>query len=402
MSVVASLPLARRAPLRPRLPAPRPVLTVGLGLLLLAGVSTAASTVAYLRLPAPTGALAVGRVDTLLSDPSRTEDPTRGGGPRAIRVLAWYPAQAGTGAPAAYVPGLDRIADGLVASGELPAPVVAALGAVGTAARQDAAPEVGERWPVLVLSPGNATNVAFYASLAEELASRGYVVLGVDHPFQVAAVDLGQRGAVFRETSVPGDGGASVAAKIDERVADLAFLLDRLADDAAGLPGLAGRLDLERLGVLGHSNGGLAAAGLCADARVRACANLDGQQLGGPFSALPDPAAPTKPFLFLTKETRLHAAIRERFEAGGADTYRVVVPVAAHDAFTDGPRLRPRVLPVDGTADHVLAIERAFVAAFFDRHLRDAGGVPFAGLAAPEDVYVEVYPLGDQPALPAG
>ena len=48
-------------------------------------------------------------------------------------------------------------------------------------------------------------------------------------------------------------------------------------------------------------------------------------------------------------------------EKAGADTYRVVVPAATHGSFTDGSRYEPRIAPVDGTADHVLTVEREVV-----------------------------------------
>ena len=70
------------------------------------------------------------------------------------------------------VDGLDSVAEGLTQSGSLSGIEVAALRLVRTAAL-DAAIAAG-RHPVIVLSPGNQTNDAFYASLAEELASHGY------------------------------------------------------------------------------------------------------------------------------------------------------------------------------------------------------------------------------------
>jgi dienelactone hydrolase len=386
----------------PGLPSPRRLLGAIAVVAIVTVASTLASTLVYLRVPAPTGAFAVGRADTLLVDETRREPGARGGRPRAVRLVAWYPATVGSGAAAEYVPGYDRVRAGLEASGELSPIVVRTLPLVGTSAREEARiADDEETWPVIVFSPGNATNVAFYAALAEDLASRGYVVIGVDHPYQVAAVDVGAAGvAVYDPVESVGEG--SSAARIDERVSDLSFVVDRLAADAGGIDELSGRLDLGRIGVAGHSLGGIAAAEMCADARVDACLNIDGQQIGGPFSARRDPSPPTKPFLFLTKETRLHPALVEVFEAAGADAYRVVVPAATHGAFTDGSRYEPRLLPVDGTADHVLAIERGVVRAYFDRYLRDVTGPLLDGLPAPTDIYAEVYPLRGRPTLPAG
>jgi dienelactone hydrolase len=216
----------------------------------------------------------------------------------------------------------------------------------------------------------------------------------------VAAVALDGGVAVY-EGDGAGDPQATIAKKVEERTADLAFVLDRLAGDSAGLEALAGRLDLQRIGVVGHSNGGIAAADLCrTDPRVDACMNVDGQSAGGPFSAAPNPEAPTKPFLFLTKERELHPALAALFEAGGAGTWRVVLPSAAHGDFTDGARFVPRVAPLDGTPDRVLRIERGFARAFFDHALRGAPASVLGTVDAPADVYVEGWPLRGRPTLP--
>lgn len=94
-------------------------------------------------------------------------------------------AAAGTGEPDPYVDRLDALRDGLVASGELGglevtggAPLYPGPGLVRR--RNCSGPAV---LPLVLLSPGNATNAGFYAGLAEELASHGFAVAGVDHPF---------------------------------------------------------------------------------------------------------------------------------------------------------------------------------------------------------------------------
>jgi dienelactone hydrolase len=373
----------------------RRVIVVTLAWVTVLTTSAVGSTLAHLRVPTPTGAHAVGRLTGLLEDASRAE----GGTPEAtdhrrVRVVAWYPAVAGTGEPGPYLDDLEAIGDGLVASGAIGEFELAGLGMVRTSARHGAevaAPD--DRYPVVLLSPGNATNVDFYASLAEDLASHGYVVIGIDHPYQSAAVAIGDSVAVYAGDPPMEDAADVVTARIDERVADFGFVLERLAVDSAGLDGLAGRLDLDKVGVIGHSNGGIAAVQACDNRRVRACINLDGQNRGGPFGARADPSAPANPFLFLTKETDLHPELAEVFEAGGSGTFRVVVPAAQHDSFTDGPLFRPRLLPVSGLAEHVTTITRGFTLAFLDHTLRGAPRDAFGEVDAQTDVQVFVYPL---------
>lgn len=391
-TALAVRPASGIRPWRPRRPRPRRVLGIGLVALLAWVSSTVLSTAAALGIPATTGASAVGRTSAILADPSRDEPATPGRDHRRLRVTTWYPAISGSGAPAAYVEGLERISEGLVASGSLGPIEAAGLALVRDQARTGATPD-GGRHPVLLLSPGNATNVAFYAGLAEELASHGYVVVGIDHPYQVAAVDLGDTVAVYAGDAPMGEAMEITATRIDERVADVDAVLDALADDPTALGLAADQLDLDRIGMLGHSNGGVTAALVCRDdARVAACLNMDGQLGGGPLAARADPRPPTKPFLYLTKEPELAEPIRAAFESGRG-AVRVVVDGASHGQFADGARFLPRPLPGPTTADAVQVVAREVARAFFDDVLRSDVERPYDGLTAPLDLRIEVYPI---------
>ena len=361
------------------------------------------STAVHLSVLAPTGAHAVGRERVVLVDTQRPELHTAGSGDvRSVPVVLWYPAEADTGTPAPYVDDLDSIGEGLTASGALSGPEVAGLQFVRTDALDGAAMASG-RHPVIILSPGNQTNVAFYASLAEEMASHGYLVVGVDHAFQVAATGIvdGQV-ALYDESMDVGDPAASVAAKIEERVADVTFVLDSLRSGDANLAPFGANADLDRIGILGHSNGGLTAFEVCRlDVSIDACLNMDGQGAGGPFGNQLEASAPTAPFLFLTKETDLHPIIGERFEAAPASAVRAVVPDASHDSFTDGPLFHPGINPLTTSAERVMTSVRSVTVAFFDQWLKESGDRPYDGLAAPADIYINVYPLVDKEPIPA-
>ncbi len=124
-----------------------------------------------LEVPAPTGAQAVGRTVLRWVDETRAEVMTADTSDRrAAPVVVWYPAAADTGEPAGYYPDLAAVADELAASGEVGAMEVWGLRYIRSEERREAAPAAG-RFPVVLLSPGNGTNVEFYAGLAGELAS---------------------------------------------------------------------------------------------------------------------------------------------------------------------------------------------------------------------------------------
>ena len=235
-------------------------------------------------LPAPTGRHPVGRASFEWVDPGRVD--VYSSNPqdrRELVVWVWYPAAPGPGAErAVYLP-------------EPWAPAGQLLGLDTAGLRSHAvadAPLADERssYPVLVQSQSGFPPLLL-AAIAEELASHGYVVVGVNHTYE-SAVTVFADGRVVpmspaavagllgpqTETRPYQEQFAQRAAVCDYKAADLASVADQLEQlpaDAAGL--LAGRLDLDRLGALGHSFGGNAALQWCRnDRRCRAAANLDG------------------------------------------------------------------------------------------------------------------------------
>ena len=157
-------------------------ISIPVGLLLL--ILLVFSIYPQMELPAPTGTYAVGRtlfkwVDTLRPD-VLTEDPNDF---REVSAAVWYPAQAGTGTESRYFPSLSIVSNALMQSGELGWWEVFGLRFVRSNISLDAAPaKEGAPYPVVLFSPGNGTNIEFYSRLAVEIASRGHIVVGINHP----------------------------------------------------------------------------------------------------------------------------------------------------------------------------------------------------------------------------
>jgi hypothetical protein len=88
---------------------------------------------------------------------------------------------------------------------------------------------------------------------------------------------------------------------------DIRFVITELSyhDRAQSLKApLAGRLDLQRVGALGHSMGGLAAVRACQlDSRIAACMNHDADIAGSPFVRSSPDEPLRKPLLFFTAAT---------------------------------------------------------------------------------------------------
>src|SRR6202030_1415287 len=122
-------------------------------------------------------------------------------------------------------------------------------------------------YPVVLMRAGLAALTTDYTTLAEDLASHGYVVVGFDAPYRSFVVVFPDGRAIARAPQnnadlVEGPAQEQLAVKLVEAwSADMSFALDQLerldASDPAGK--FSGRLDLDRVGVFGHSLGGATA-----------------------------------------------------------------------------------------------------------------------------------------------
>jgi dienelactone hydrolase len=370
------------------------VLVLGLTLLLILALSLSSQ----LELPPPDGAYAVGRKIFNWVDPSRPEVLTEDSNDvREVVAMVWYPAQAGTGVKAGYFPSLSSVSEALIQSGEVGWLNVFGLRFVRSESPLDAIPQQTQGpFPVVILSPGNGTNIEFYSSLAGEIASHGYIVVGLNHPYDVPAVQLSNGDiAPYHKDQWLLD-AASHQTYIEERIkvrtADILFALNQLEEIVASNGALAGIIDLDSVAVAGHSLGGITASEACkADTRLKACLNFDGIQKGGPFSMEETAPAPEQPFMFLTKEAQLHPKLLERFEAM-PESYWVVVHGASHQSFTDGPSLQPSVLPGLNRADELMDLIQQYTLAFLDQTLKGESSDLLSKTVAEENVSVNVFP----------
>lgn len=350
-----------------------------------------------LELPPSGGAYLVGRTILRWVDSSRPEALTENPNDfREVVAMVWYPAEPGTGMKAGYFPNLDSVADTLVESGEVGWWQIAGLRFIRSESQLDAAvAKAANPFPVLIFSPGNGTNIEFYTSLASEIASHGYIVIGLNHPYDVPAVELsnGQIAPYDKDQWLLNveQHQAYSTERVKVRTADLIFVLDQL--EGMNFNSLsAGLIDLDAVAVAGHSLGGIAASEACrADARFKACMNFDGWQRGGPFSMEESANPPEQPFLFLTKESRLPPKVLKRFEAM-PESYWVVVHGASHQSFTDGPLLQPSFLPTPNQADRIMGLIQEYTLVFLDRMLKGKSNRLLSTSTNSEGVSVTRFP----------
>ena len=234
-------------------------------------------------LPAPTGRHQVGRASFEWVDLARAElYSANPADRRELVVWVWYPAAPSPGAErAAYLP------EPWAPAGQLLG--LDAAGLRSHAVEGAAVADEQSSYPVLVQSQSGFPPLLL-AAIAEELASHGHVVVGVNHTYETAVTVFADGRVVpMSPAAVAGLLGGSQtgpyqeqfaqrAAVCDYKAADLASVADQLEQLASNAAEpLGGRLDLNRLGGFGHSFGGNAALQWCRnDRRCRAAANLDG------------------------------------------------------------------------------------------------------------------------------
>lgn len=367
----------------------------GLMLIVLLGISLSLQ----LELPLPGGPYAVGQTVLRWVDRSRPEPLTDSpDDSREVIAVLWYPAESGTGTRSAYFPGLAAVSNGLIQSGEVEAWQVAALRFVRSHNSQEAAPaKRAAPYPVFIFSPGNGTNVEFYTGLLSEIASHGYIVVGLNHPYDVAAVELSDKQVAQYEKEqdsleMPAH-EQYIAERIKVRTQDVLFALsqlDLLNSDPASR--FAGMLDLRNIAVGGHSLGGITASEVCkAESRFRACLNMDGIQRGGPFSTEETAMPPDQPFMFLTKESQLPPKLVEKFESM-TESYGIFIHGATHQDFSDGPTLQPALLPIPNRADRLMSLIQRYTLAFLDQTLKGQVSPLLSKSTELQDVSVRVFP----------
>ena len=352
-----------------------------------AATSSSATSTGPVTLLAPTGPHPVGTTVRYLRDTSRPDPWNLDVDVRELKVTLWYPTAQRSGPPAPYMTAKESQL--LLRGSRITGVPDDVLSRIRTNAVVGAEP-TGTKLPMVVLSPGFTKPLSTLTALAEDLASRGYVVAGIDHPYESYVTTLpGGRIAeciACDSDTDPGFGSGDVQG----RAADVSFVLDQLTGPH---PVWAGSvlIDRSRIAMVGQSIGGAAAlAAMAKDPRVRAGVDMDGTT----YARLPRNGF-ARPFLFLG--TDLHAP-------GGRDTswdrdwklltgpkHWLVMSGADHSSFTDLPLLTGvlGVRTAGGlqTGSRVVELTRAYVGAFLAESLR---GTAQPALAKPPDAEVKV------------
>ena len=408
------------------------VMVAAMGCVMMPRASAQTPAAARLELPRPTGPYAVGTEDWFVTDPSRVDTLDDGiVMRRRLKVAVWYPAPPnarGTRAP--YLRSGAAELDVMMALTKRPVSDFAAVIDARSHALRGAPVIPNGRLPIVVLSHGYVMSPSLHTVVAEELASRGYVVLAVAHTGEASAVAfpdgkvvtiLSRAGtvstrpsSVFPEWSAEDSSMTAVTSAATDSAraatmrrylrslpmstralarwtADVRLVVDEASRVAArpvvsALGGntslLAGRLDTLALGAVGFSFGGITAAEFCrVDARCRAALNLDGIPQ---YGAMLDSGA-TRPSLVLyTERPGRVGASDVIYRNSRAPYWRVVLADSRHLDASDWPLFGPPAQPGGrGTIEPRKAarLTALVTGEWFDQQLRGRRSALLSGTA---------------------
>ncbi|MEV4067529.1 hypothetical protein [Nonomuraea dietziae] len=183
-------------------------------------------------LPEPSGSHPVGTTSLHLKDGSRRDPWVPTVKARELMVSLWYPAKSRGKRRAQYM--TPKESEVFLKGGRITGVPYDVLSRTRTHAFTDVEPAGRRRGlPLVVLSPGFTQPRGTLTALAEDLASRGYVVAGIDHTYESFATFPGGRMTMCAACAVGKDkdfGGKVVGV----RAADVSFVLDELTGHARG------------------------------------------------------------------------------------------------------------------------------------------------------------------------
>ncbi|WP_145133119.1 dienelactone hydrolase [Paenibacillus sp. Y412MC10] len=369
------------------------------------------------KLPEPTGNFKVGTQTFHLVDTKREEifDEARDR-KRELMVQVWYPAQAGTGKYAPFIPNTP-ILRYMAANYGLPGFTFQHLKYVSSHAYSDAEISSAQTsYPLILANPGNGSSRFLHTSQAENLASHGYIVAVIDHTYNTFATEFPDGRITTSTTDHLFSPDHDYVTERENRdklgkvlTDDVVFVLDQFELIQSGQISsqLKGRVDLGHVGVFGHSIGGATAYDAAYDPRIAAGIDLDGG-----LYRLRDKEGLRKPFLFINSESYFEQLarvmnnraytdaelnrmgstrewedqvaadkkvelerMRETVEEGGQVLY---IENTEHLNFTDVQFISPifKILGITGkiAPERANTVINAYMLDFFDMYLKNQGG----------------------------
>lgn len=336
-------------------------------------VSVPTIIIPFHSLPQPSGNFNVGTTVVDFTDSNRMEALSSKGGNRKIAVQFWYPS--------------DR------QGSEVKYDIKNAPMSVAK-----------EEYPLIIFSHGAFGMRMSNASTCRELASHGYIVASIDHTYQAFYTSFADGKVAIVNNNflneaigvqiddIKGEKAFDIThGWLDLRDKDIELVINNLKSGDFNTTGeiLKGHMDLNNIGLFGHSLGGAASADV---ARIRedvkAVIVIDGTMIGdikglnSDNSEIITEEKFTKPLMLMysslfqqeeAKKTSYLPNIKA-YDNATNYAYSLCIKDSGHLNFTDLPRISPflaQKLGV-GTVDSFKCIKLVndYTLAFFDKHIK--------------------------------
>ncbi|MBT4855943.1 hypothetical protein HOM50_00255 [bacterium] len=280
-------------------------------------------------LPEPSGRFKVGQTELYLTDSSRQERDSIGH--RQLKLQIFYPAEAIRGERSPYIEkaALDIVKQDLSKFSGLPIEQFNYLGSLQSHSFISAPIATDSKtYPVIIFSPGWGMPVSLYFSLLGDLASHGYIVVGIQYPYVTNPV-LFPDGRIIK--GLQNSDAEQKQKELQIWVKDISFVideLDRFNHSDLDNP-LKGRLAMLRIGLLGHSFGGSVSIEACQqDWRCRSVVDIEGK--------LYQTTESDKPVLFIVAPHSVEVLqpIKDITKTSKSISY-IELEGAKHGSFTD-------------------------------------------------------------------
>ena len=378
--------------------------------LLVSTSSFAQASLDSIFLPNPTGKYGVGTKELFLTDSTRKERFKKKDF-RRIYVKIWYPAMHTQGmTPDLYLQNYSaELIHSIFQSKDFSEEWLGEIKKQRTNSYPDADLDNSiEKFPMIIFTPGYYFGMAeLYSAYMEELASHGYIVCSVNHPYEQPYISFPDEDIYIKKKRTQWAYLQLVFANwfhfrnteskekiekttryyhkmlhrfnkaLDYWVDDTKFFLDYLDTyGQANVNNVVRAIDMDRIGGLGQSFGGAVIGQLCLrDDRLKAGINLDCFQFGDVIDE-----ALKQPLLLIQSDYQLtwNMGNTINYEQNNGDFLLLHLNKASHFVFSDGA-----VLPYDtkdfenrmiGEVDgsYLLKITNNYMLDFFNHYLNDA------------------------------
>jgi dienelactone hydrolase len=344
--------------------------------------------------PKPTGPFSVGYKSIEFTDESR-KDPYNPGHKRQLKVTVWHPSRDSLKlepyGPEERISMERTLRDEKVAPSDLKT-FMEQFDRLKVYKSGNAAPIKG-KFPVILLEHGYGATPGSYQSLIQELVSNGYIVVATHHPYIADDVLFQNGNEALQDIEKVKKDNTLIKTSMD----DVSFVLGALSK----MKPLSQYMDLEKIGLLGHSLGGIITMKTArVDKRIKAAVELDAPMKTTLAEMNIDPLNPACfeiPFLYIFADKAFRqnitddkGVILQKKEDIWNDfnglcmkknNFKAIITDTAHNSFTDYvllkdmfPFLKKKGLTFEAGENNgfkIYPIVALLIHSFFDRFLKN-------------------------------